>query len=72
MKRIIVCYVCKKPKKFDMSYAVKVQDYSGDFIEEVFKNGKETIGRNWIVEPKKARICRTCTKRLGYKVRNKI
>lgn len=55
-----------------MSYAVKVQDYSGDFIEEVFKNGKETIGRNWIVEPKKARICRTCTKRLGYKVRNKI
>lgn len=74
MKRIIVCYICKKPRRYDESYAVKVHDYTGEFEEETKAEGggslppmRRRVGL--VVYPKTARICRGDAKRLGYKVK---
>ncbi len=61
MKRIIICVICNKPKKFSDSYAVKVANYR---LERILEPDYDKYV--------KARMCRTCTKRLGYKVKKLI
>lgn len=70
MKTAIICPVCEKPRKESDSYAVKLVDYrmgiatrnmfSGDIVAD--KDIKQ-------IQPVKVRVCRVCTKRMGYKVK---
>jgi hypothetical protein len=71
MKKAIICYVCGKPKKYSDSYAVKVTDYKTE--KEVVMGGSSgnvaKVYSNGIFVENKVRVCRTCVKRMGYKVK---
>ncbi len=63
MKSAIICFNCKKLKKFSESYAVKITIYEYKQI---------TVGVVITSEEfheVKARICRLCAKKAGYKVK---
>lgn len=57
MKTAIICGVCLKPKKESDSYTIR-------FINGFDEKKKPTY------EIKK--VCRACTKRMGYKVKNPV
>lgn len=66
MKSGIICYICKKPKKFSDSYAVKFMLYEGEF--------KTVDGQIAIITKPvshRVRVCRTDVKKMGYKVKAK-
>lgn len=68
MKTAILCAICEKPKKESESYAMKIADYRlgypGQKTCEV-----DAATHKQKTEPKKVRVCRTCAKRMGYKVK---
>jgi len=66
MKAVIICAICDKPKKFSESYAVKITDYRDRAYKIGTDEGVTTINI------RKARACRSCTKKMGYKVKSKI
>lgn len=75
MKRIIICYICKKPRQYKDSYAVKIEDFTAE-PEEKLKPVKSSAGALAVNDGYKfpilkARICRVDAKRLGYKVKQK-
>lgn len=67
MKSAIVCFKCKKIKRFSDSYALKVLDTS-DMMQVAFV-GKKGGEVGFISKEKKVRVCRTCIKQIGYKVK---
>lgn len=74
MKRIIICYICKKPRQYKDSYAVKVEDYTDlEIVEKTVATGDALLRRvvGYTASVKKVRICRADAKRMGYKVKQK-
>lgn len=60
MKVAIMCPICYKPKKFVDTYAVRLIDYTAELDTKL---EKPKYPEN------KVRVCRTCIKKMGYKVK---
>ena len=68
MKLAINCPICYKPKRYSDSYAVRLIDYTEE-PSEVIPEGKKAKA---VYPEKKVRVCRTCIKKMGYKIKSKI
>lgn len=71
MKSAIVCYVCGKLKKESESYQVKITSY-GDSLQQQRYNDLSipNTSKKWYATTAiKVRLCRKCTKAVGYKVK---
>jgi hypothetical protein len=70
MKSVIICYNCDQLTRFSETYKVKITDYKPSFVQEEKKpETKKYVGIN--EEVTKARICRKCARKAGYKVKTK-
>lgn len=72
MKSAIICFNCKKIKRESESYALKILDFSDLEVKEIIKprKGKDNLVLYKLTAKEKVvRLCRTCTKRAGYKVK---
>jgi hypothetical protein len=67
MKTAIICVICDKPKRFSDSYAIKLTKYvnADSTTSSTGTVSFTTAGATTL----KARACRTCTKRMGYKIK---
>ncbi len=65
MKLAIICPICYKPKKFSATYAVRLIDYTEEPKKVVAEGQKAKV----VYEEKKVRVCTTCAKRMGYKIK---
>ena len=63
MKSAIVCYVCKKAKKFSETYAVKITDYS---VMPQLTDIQKVV---YTFPQLKVRVCRFDIKKMGYKAK---
>ena len=66
MKTAIICPICEKPKRESESYSVKIRDYR---LSKIFF---DESGERQIIRDAKTRVCRPCTKRMGYKVKKTV
>jgi len=66
MKIAIICAICEKPKKESETYEVKLIDYRLNNATQL----EARPGRSLIIQQSVVvRVCRTCAKRMGYKVK---
>jgi len=63
MKTAIICYNCKKLKKESESYSVKIKGFTETVVDGMVRITSEKPAEL------KVKICRPCTKRMGYKVK---
>lgn len=62
MKKAIICFGCGKIRPFSKSYAVKLTDYQNPVILDSLKD-------DYRFPEKKVRICKTCLRSTGYKIK---
>lgn len=72
MKSAIICFNCDKLTRFSDSYAIKITIFSREYVKNVSQNLAESIRYAGTGDEKvKVRVCRKCTKKAGYKVKQK-
>lgn len=69
MKSAIICFKCHGVRKYTDSYAVKILDTTDLMELSVVKKEKTFI--KLVPKSKEVRVCRTCIKRMGYKIKVK-
>lgn len=70
MKSAVICFKCHIIKRFSDTYSLKILD-TGDLVETVrpSKKNREEADVVFLPKTKVVRVCRTCVKRMGYKVK---